>query len=337
MMTYSFIGSDKNAGKTTALNHIYAKLVLEKREAICITSVGINGESVDFFDGKAKPKVTVFPGSLFISAVQNLSEYTGMFSTLHQFSPPFFSKNYLLGKSKLEFELVIEGPNTAREISLVKKKLRELFPEALLLIDGSADRQFLGRPEICDAFYFSLLFTKNMRQVNKARELLLPLSFPVLSGKERERVLRHIHGGVKSLLVSKTGSLLYEGKTIPFMDNALKKAFGKNREKGKYLYLNGALTKSLYSFFAGYENVKIVLDNFTLYQSIHSQPGVSFLPKIYLLNPLFVKEIFLKNETGRPATLPFPENIPVQNLFEQKSESATEQPITTKNLEQWPK
>ena len=48
MKTLAFIGSDKNAGKTTVLNFIYAKLV-NKKQTICIETVG--NTSINECDG----------------------------------------------------------------------------------------------------------------------------------------------------------------------------------------------------------------------------------------------------------------------------------------------
>ncbi len=73
MKTLTFIGSDKNAGKTTAFNFVYKKLQNAHCQSarICMTSTGISGEAEDKFTGRNKPFVDIFKNTYFITSSQD--------------------------------------------------------------------------------------------------------------------------------------------------------------------------------------------------------------------------------------------------------------------------
>jgi len=318
MKTLSFIGSDKNAGKTTILNFVYRKLQenTKGKTSICLASIGINGEDIDFYENQPKPTVSLCKGSCFITAGEHLQEVTGKYKMLHNFTNPDFKKIYVLGECLFDFQIILEGPNNKHEILRMKRKVEELLPQSYLLIDGSIDRQFLAHPAISDAFYFVVLISTRKEQFQKAKDLLFSLSLHTCSKKQNDFLKNSLEEDTKSLLFRENNQVLYCGKKIPFLDMKLKKMCIKYKNRKYSIYLNGALSKSLFTFLAPLKNLTIILDNFTLYQniSVHNNHGIIFRPKLLLLYPVKVQRIFLKQETSQ-YSLPLPENIPVHNLF----------------------
>ncbi len=152
MQTYSFIGADKNAGKTTMLNFVYDRLYKDHKR-ICLTSIGINGEEKDNYEGHPKPRIKIKKNSFFITQKDHLTDLPGFYQTEKIFTQPTYKDTFILGKALFDLSLVLEGPNEKREILKIKE---ELPKNLLLLIDGSIDRQFLGDPTISDAFYFAI-------------------------------------------------------------------------------------------------------------------------------------------------------------------------------------
>ncbi|KKS25492.1 MAG: hypothetical protein UU83_C0005G0001, partial [Candidatus Jorgensenbacteria bacterium GW2011_GWF2_41_8] len=203
--TISFIGSDKNAGKTTALNFVYQKLKKENlslkgnrnkgnsnktNNNVVITSVGINGEEFDNYESSKqykylKPEITIYNNDLFITASYHLEQLNGHYQILHIFDRPKFNKPLVLGRMLFDSKLILEGPNEKNELLEVKKYLLNIENITLnqlhfFLIDGSIDRQFLAHPQVSDYFFFSLLLCNRPQQINKAKNLLAPLSFAIL-------------------------------------------------------------------------------------------------------------------------------------------------------------
>ena len=318
METFAFIGSDKNAGKTTALLNIYDKLLLDKK-SVCLASTGINGEAVDTFFGHAKPEIQVRANSYFISTAEHGAVSPTSFDILDRLNGPEFSKPYLLCKCTKDFRLILEGPNTRGQIEAMQHLIRNRIPEVTLLIDGSVDRQFLGQPTICDGFYFSILITDRAAQMQQARRLLQPLSFPRADSKTRAAIGRHKQPRTKSIVLDQQLIPRYCGDHIPFLDEQLLSAVKKMPARQTTLYLNGALPRSLSEHLAGMKNLRIVLDNFTLFQTISGLPAKRFLPEITLLQEVKVLGIYLRYETKNyqlKEELNLPENIPVVDLSE---------------------
>ncbi len=318
MKTYSFIGSDKNAGKTTAMNFVYRELSLTKPEEIdiCITSIGINGENIDTYEGKEKPIIQIRRGSYFITAGEHLTGQAGNYVTCCSFSGSDFIKTYILGKASLDFNLVVEGPNDKQGLIRLKQKLTQLLDDTICLIDGSIDRQFIGHPDVSDQLFFSLLITDRREQQQKTGDLLEALSMLPCSDKNRLDINRLKESNSKSILLSEDGSLLYHGMVIPFLDKNLKTVCHENSKNNCLLYLNGAFGKLLHQFFAPMRNLDIVLDNFTLYQNISTKIRTrrTFYPRLSVYHVIPVKNIFLKQENWDTQFKSLAE-IPTHNLF----------------------
>lgn len=320
MKTFSFIGSDKNAGKTTVLNFV-CKQILDNKELspLCLTSIGINGESIDNYDGLPKPTIDIPQDVLFLTAGEHLTDATGKYETLHVFSSHNFLKPYVLGRSLYDQKLVLEGPNNKEDILEIKKTIIRFIENGALFIDGSIDRQFLGHPDISDEFFFALLITNRSEQLEKAKNLLYSISIPECQSVEKKYITSQSNSETKSLLFNEKEQLLYSSSEIPSLDNDLLKYLFNNKNNPSTLYLNGALTKSLLNSLASYSNLKIILNNFTQYQniSLKSDPQKVFRPQVILLHPVNVTHIFL-NEKHPHLPFKMPRNIPISNLYREE-------------------
>lgn len=317
MKTLAFIGSDKNAGKTTVFNFVYQRMHASDTMA-CLTSIGINGEPIDTYEGHPKPKITIYKDSFFITAGEHLRPHTGKYETVHIFLPPHFSKTYVLAKSLLDLNLVLEGPNTQRELMEMKVLIEKVLPSCLLLVDGSIDRQFLAHPAVCDGFYFAVLVSARKQQFMKAKDFLTALAFPAYPRELGCAIEAFQTDETKSLLLGDSTRLIYHGRQIPFLDEPLKEAVKRRKGEESVLYLNGALSKSLFSYLSPFSKLKVVLDNFTLYQNVSVDEGLgrSFRPRLFLFHPVKVKSVFLNMERERDwRRLRIPHQIPVYNLY----------------------
>ncbi len=317
MKTYSFIGSDKNAGKTTAFNYVCRVLSdTAGPQKLCISSIGINGEGLDQYEGTKKPHIRLIKDQYFITALEHLNKHTGKYQTIGTFNVPTFRKLYIMGKCLLPFNCVIEGPNTGSEILKLKQYLSDCFSEEIVfLIDGSADRQFIANPDISDAFYFSILFSQRKPQQKKAEDFLFSLRLPECHEDIRQIIASAKTKTTKSLIIVED-QIVYHGKDMPFCDDNLLKMIIDKQAQHLTIYINGALTQSLYGFLAPFRQSAVILDNFTLYLNVTTQPETikTFYPKLSLLHPVRIKTIFVKQETEYDINL-LPKNIEVINLY----------------------
>lgn len=318
MKTFSFIGSDKNAGKTTSFNFVVSQL---KKSPLCLTSIGINGEFFDSLENHKKPAIVVPKGALFVTTTDQLKSHPGSYSIVEFLHPPHFSKLFVIAKALENRAFILEGPNQKSEILSLKNRLEKMLPEITLLIDGSIDRQFLGHPSVSDGFYFSLLISERAEQREKAKDLLIPLRFPLISEEEKSFILTHRQEETRSFLFHE-GKILYQGKEIPTIDKELEQKIriaipeGSNK---KFLYLNGALNRTLYRELATRKDLVLILDNFTLFQNISSEQNKLnlFHPPIFLFHPLKTLGVFLKEEfvVHNSFSFEIPSQIPLYNLY----------------------
>jgi len=314
LKTFVFIGSDKNAGKTTAFNFIASQL--DAKQQLIFSSIGMNGENSDQYEkGQIKPSIQVSQGQLCVTAYEHLRYLKAPYEILQIFSAPYFLKKYVLIKVLYQGLIVLEGPNTGGELVLLKEKLAQLYPDSYFLLDGSIDRQFIGSPEISDGIYFSLLVSARDTQLSKARDLLRPFFFKCLDDKSRQLILKNKRGTERSLLLTREGEVLHMGTISPFLDRALEMKVEQYCEQELLLYLDGALTKSLYRKWMPLSRLQIVLDRFTLYQNVNTEGDDFFRgeERIHILHSIPLLGVFLKEEAV--LRLPLPDNIPIFNIY----------------------
>jgi hypothetical protein len=315
MKTVSFIGSDKNAGKTTALNWYLSEKCKTLQNSICLTSIGINGESSDEYEGTQKPSILIKSGNLFFTAARHLTQWAGFYKTLLMGLPPQFDQHFVLGEALFDFPLILEGPNHKKGLLHLKSILSQLELNQLI-IDGSIDRQFIAHHDISDEFCFSLLLSRRPEQLKKAADLLLPVRLHSCGHITGSAIDKHKTVNTKSMLLDKENNLVYIGEKIAFLDQDLKKQMESRLKHQGTLYLNSALSRGLYKYLAPFRNLRLVLDNFTMYQNInvHELPNLNFLPDICLKNSIKIHSIFL-NEQGGSLPCKLPEKTPVFNLY----------------------
>jgi hypothetical protein len=316
LKTVTFIGSDKNAGKTTAMNYAIDTNLTKNYSKICLTSIGINGEATDAYEGTSKPLIKIKKKFYFITSAKHLINHTGKYKIINYLMRPVYKNDYIFGQALLDFNLILEGPNEKFEILQIKKFLEHLFADGLLIIDGSIDRQFLAHPEICDQFYFSLLISDRKEQLKKAKNLIAPISFPKTQNQIYDIITKHKEETTKTFLINEQFEIIHHGKELAFTDDSIKHVLRKNINTPLYLYLNGALTKSLFHFLAPLKKLIITLDNFTLFQNIDlfSDIDLKFFPKIEILNLINVETIFIRQESGNNR-IELPSTIRIVDIF----------------------
>lgn len=325
MITYAFIGTDKNAGKTTAFNFVYQALLKQgaQEKSICLTATGIAGESGYRSPHLHKPGIVCYKGTYIITAAQHLNRWPGCYHILAELNAPSAAAPYLLCQMHSDLSLVLEGPNTKADMLKIKRVLAAHIPDATILIDGAVDRQFLAHPDLCDAFYFAVLLSDNPEQHRKANALLFPLTLSLCPPETAHTIFQMSTQQTSCLLFDENQTRVYQGTRPPFLDAGLTDMCLKYKKKECLLYLNGALSRSLFAFLSDFKYFTIVLDNFTLYQNIIADNRQQkFLPKLLLLHPVRIQRIFIRQDQSGPLSkkndhlnIALPENIPISDIY----------------------
>lgn len=142
-------GMAKNAGKTECLNYLLHQMERCGRRT-GVTSIGIDGESVDAVTMTRKPEITLSGGTLFVTSesfyrrrrlVSEILE-TGKKGTA--LGRPVYGRVIIAGK------VILSGPPDTAGLKATISRLHELGAETVL-VDGALSRLSLGAPEVTEA------------------------------------------------------------------------------------------------------------------------------------------------------------------------------------------
>jgi hypothetical protein len=333
METIAFIGLEKNAGKSTALNYIYRQLALKVgAKQIALTSIGINGEEFDQLSGKAKPKIVVKQGSLFITKGCWTQGKDGQYQLLSLLPiSQQTSENLIVGRALIDLDLVLEGPNSGHEMIALKEHLQTLPQHpAHLLIDGSIDRQFLGHPKISDAIYSALSLPITDQEGLPSHRSTVQLYAMGLPTTE-DIVAKAIHAAVDSsqkhqtLILDHKNNLCYQSSMPSTHNHSLFPKLIEMIQAGASctLYLNGAYTTSLAERVSLLPSkIKIVLDSFTSFCPERVTHAIK-QQHTSLLHPVKLKGVIVKQRDFRHHSIPLSSDINIINIFRDQLDATT--------------
>lgn len=136
--TVFITGSEKNAGKTTFLNHALRSLRAETAPAFL--TIGIDGETKDIIFGNPKPQIYTEPGDLLVTSDLMIARSGGIFEIRE-----VFPANTVLGKIVLLKTLrggfiEIVGPEDNEQLSSIIRHIKEEEGCKTILVDGAVNR-----------------------------------------------------------------------------------------------------------------------------------------------------------------------------------------------------
>lgn len=243
------IGLAKNTGKTTTLNYMIEKI---ESKTIGLTSIGLDGESLDQVNFLPKPKIKVRNGMIVATAqscldICNLS-YEVLFHT---------GFHTAIGEIKIirvlsEGYLMIAGPTSNKELHQVITMMKNYA--SMMMIDGAFNRMtFSNIPELDHIILASgASFHPNME------ETILRTSF-IVSMFQSEITKEQLE--FKHPIEIKTIHELYvfDNKKNQTIEPILK----EYRQQIQAIYIKGALTERLIHLFIKeeLENLTIIIDD----------------------------------------------------------------------------
>ncbi|MEG1555199.1 MAG: hypothetical protein RR356_00530 [Bacteroidales bacterium] len=142
----SIVGMEKNTGKTECLNYVLDKLK-DTGKKIAVTSIGIDGESVDQVTHTQKPEIELWNGMLFITSEKHYKEKK-LVAEIYDISDQQTSLGRLVtAEVKQKGKVIISGPTTT---GWLKKVIEELPRHGvdITLVDGALSRKSLGSPSV---------------------------------------------------------------------------------------------------------------------------------------------------------------------------------------------
>ncbi|HEY9855906.1 MAG TPA: hypothetical protein V6D05_09235, partial [Stenomitos sp.] len=146
--TLSIVGTAKNVGKTTCLNHLIDRFEAQGVR-MGLTSVGRDGEDIDVITDRPKPRITPPPGTLVATAALSAKRSQARMREVAR--TPFRTAigpvgiYEVLGPGQVE----VAGPVTVQDTVALIRILRE-HGARQVFVDGAIDRRASASGEVAD-------------------------------------------------------------------------------------------------------------------------------------------------------------------------------------------
>lgn len=233
--TISIVGTAKNVGKTTCLNHLIARYEA-KGMRLGLTSFGRDGEDFDQLTDRPKPRIMPPPGTLVATSRLSAKRSTAKLREIS--TTPFRTAIGPVGLYEVLTRGFVEiaGPVTVEDTVELKRLLREAGAE-ITLVDGAIDRRASASSAVADGVILATGMSLELTEQEIAEHALLQtrwLNLPAslhLASCERTGVL-----------LGSGAFLQWPGATVLEHGDALLKWLPADADT---LILAGALTERL--------------------------------------------------------------------------------------------
>jgi molybdopterin-guanine dinucleotide biosynthesis protein len=234
--TLGIIGLSKNTGKTTTLNKI---IEICQDMTLGLTSIGLDGESLDQVNFLPKPKIIVKPRMVIATASECLKSSVLEYETLLVTNMQTALGLVHIVKIKSEGTMVIAGPTTNHDLHELILMLKPYVDK--ILVDGAFNRMTFASIESLDAIVlatgaaYSIEMNKTVQQTKH-----IVKSFNL----EKNNEIRTIPDESLIIRTDKKNLIFYE-KNI----NVLNMLSFEFNEKIISMYIKGAVTEKMVDYF----------------------------------------------------------------------------------------
>lgn len=257
----SVVGMAKNTGKTECLKYILAGCVARGHVA-GVTSIGIDGESLDQVTGTEKPEIVLSEGTLFVTAENFYRERRLTSEILDVGSIQTALGRLVVARAVTTGKAVLAGPTATAQVKDVIRQLRTLGARTVF-VDGALSRKSLGSPAVTDAMVLATgaALSPNLPElVRKTRFIYDLLKLPTFESPLVPEMLE-LESGI--FAVTDEEQLVDLGISSAFL---LEKNKSRLFEHGTTLFVCGAVGDNLFEFLRKQPQVAditLVLRDFT--------------------------------------------------------------------------
>ncbi len=144
------VGLEKNTGKTVCLNYILSRL--KNIQPIAVTSIGVDGETVDSVYQTHKPEISIYENMLFVTSERfyNQKKITAEISDILNYSSSFLGR-LVVAKAINTGKVLLSGPPDTANLKRLINQMSSEYSSQLTIVDGALSRLSLGAPAITDA------------------------------------------------------------------------------------------------------------------------------------------------------------------------------------------
>ena len=231
----SIVGLEKNTGKTECLKYVLDRLPVH-RKRIAVTSIGIDGETVDQVTRTQKPEIVLREGMYFGTSEMHYRQRR-LVSELIDVSDENTSLGRVVTARALTGgKILLSGPSSATSLKRWMGEMRRLDID-LVVIDGALSRMSSASPAVSQSMILATgaAYSASMSTLVSKTAHVVDLVNLELTSEENIRKLMPLEKGVwfidKHGLIHSLDALTSLSKDIHF----------EGREDCKTLYVAGAL------------------------------------------------------------------------------------------------
>jgi len=149
----SIVGMEKNTGKTECLNYVLQRLKNSGKK-IAITSIGIDGESVDQVTETAKPEIELYENIVFVTSEKHYKERK-LISEILDISERSTSIGRLItAKSLSNGKIIFSGPSDTIWLKNTIDSMQKYGIDTTI-VDGALSRLSLSSPAVTESMILS--------------------------------------------------------------------------------------------------------------------------------------------------------------------------------------
>ena len=246
----SIVGLEKNTGKTECLKYVLDRLPVPAKR-IAVTSIGIDGETVDQVTRTQKPEIVLREGMYFGTSEMHYRQRR-LVSELFDVSDESTSLGRVVtAKAITGGKILLSGPSSASSLRRWMGQMQQRFGIDLIIIDGALSRMSSASPAVSQSLILATgaAYSANMATLVSKTAHVVDLVNLELTSEDNIRLLEpldkglwfvDVDGGLHSLdaLTSLSKDIHFEGmdgcKTL-YVAGALVDGFLEKVRKNKDL------------------------------------------------------------------------------------------------------
>lgn len=242
---------DKNAGKTETLNYVLSRL-RSFNKSIAVTSIGIDGETIDQVTSTSKPMVFVYPNTLFVTS-EKLYEQRQIVSQIENISHYASTLGRLVTARTLSFgNVMLSGPTST---AWLKELINELSQKCdICLIDGALSRKSFASPSITEAMILSTgaVLSANIEKICNQTKFVYDMTLLPCIEEELKEKLFNISQGIFAIHNTTNEIVDLEIPSLLMIDKYRDKLFNVS----KTLFIPGMITDKLLELIISKKNIQ---------------------------------------------------------------------------------
>lgn len=145
----SIVGMEKNTGKTETLNYIIRRLRTQNVK-VAVTSIGIDGETVDQVTNTHKPEIELFGNEIFITSEKHYRERRLVSEILNLSARHTSLGRLVTAQVKSRGHVILSGPGNTVWLTKIIREMRQ-YDVNITLVDGALSRRSLGSPSVTES------------------------------------------------------------------------------------------------------------------------------------------------------------------------------------------